>query len=142
MRYRRLSYRYAVLTARREPPPIDELGRVERLGVALAQPRWRPPIDVYETAAALSVTVELAGIETDDLEVLLFDDAVVVEGQRRLPPADGDGVYHAVEIRQGPFRAEIELPVPIDPERIEARYERGLLQMTLGKQTRGQADGD
>jgi HSP20 family molecular chaperone IbpA len=42
-------------------------------------------------------------------------------------------VYHAAGIRQGLFRVELPLPAPVDPERVEARYDRGLLQVTLAK---------
>jgi HSP20 family molecular chaperone IbpA len=42
-------------------------------------------------------------------------------------------MYHAASIRQGPFRVELPLPAPIDPERVEARYDRGLLHITLAK---------
>ena len=42
-------------------------------------------------------------------------------------------MYHAARIRQGPFRVELALPAPVDPERVEARYERGLLHVTLPK---------
>jgi HSP20 family protein len=133
MRYRRMHYRYAVVLAAEQPRPLGDTWRGGGLGVMLAQPCWRPPTDVYETASAVAVTAELAGVETDELDVLLYEDALVVEGQRRLPPAEPNGVYHAAEIRQGRFRLEVTLPAQIDPEHAEAHYERGLLQMTLQK---------
>ncbi|MBI4491358.1 MAG: Hsp20/alpha crystallin family protein [Chloroflexi bacterium] len=133
MRYRRLSYRYALVLAAGQPRPLGPLGPAEQLGVWLAQPRWRPPADVYETVRTITVAVELAGVEQDELDVVLYEDALVVEGQRRLPMFEAGGVYHAAEIRQGPFRLELPLPAAIDPERVDARYERGLLQITLAK---------
>jgi HSP20 family molecular chaperone IbpA len=42
-------------------------------------------------------------------------------------------VYHAAGIRQGPFQVEVPLPAPVDPERVEARYEAGLLRISLAK---------
>ena len=77
--------------------------------------------------------VDLAGVEEDDLEVQLFEDMLVVEGRRRLPSCQEGAVYHAVGIRQGPFRVELPLPAPVDAERVEARYDRGLLRITLPK---------
>lgn len=136
MRYRRLSYRYAVVLGSSRPVAGQLLGDpwgVERQRVSLAQPSWCPPADVYETESTITVTVELAGVDQDRLEALLFQDAVVVEGQRRLPPAEGGGVYHAAQIRQGPFRLEVPLPAPIDPDRVEAHYDRGLLRITFVK---------
>ena len=139
MRYRRLSYRYAVVLATggaasgAGPRPFGDAWRGEGRGVTLAQTVWCPPADVYETHSTITVTVELAGVDQDELDALLFEDALVVEGRRHLPPADGRGVYHAAQIRQGPFRLEIPLPAPIDPEQVDARYERGLLQITFAR---------
>jgi HSP20 family molecular chaperone IbpA len=58
---------------------------------------------------------------------------LIVEGQRRLQTAGPHGVYHVAEIRQGPFRLELPLPVAIDQERVEARQDRGLLRITFPK---------
>jgi HSP20 family protein len=133
VRYRHVSYRYAMIVTTGEPGPLGDVWRAGRLGVVLAQPRWRPATDVYETAAAFTVLVELAGVEQDGLDVLLFEDAVLIEGQRQLPVAEEHGVYQAAEIRQGPFRAEVSLPVAIDPTGVEARYEEGILRIVLPK---------
>ncbi len=140
MRYRRLRYRYALVLAAEHGTmpsgglrPIGDAWRTERPGFMLAQTTWRPPADVYETEAAITVTVELAGVDHEELDVQLFDDAVVVEGERRLPRSEAQGVYHAAELRQGRFRLELGLPAPIDPERVTAEYDRGLLQIVFMK---------
>jgi HSP20 family protein len=105
----------------------------------LAEPVWRPSADVYETADGLTVTVELAGVDAEEVDVVVYQDALVVEGVRRLPPPDSDGVYHAAELRQGRFRLPLALPLTVDPERGEARYDRGLLEISL---VRARGDGD
>ena len=132
MRYRRVSYRYAMVISSREPRPFGDPWWVTQTRVPLAQPRWRPPTDVYENATSITVTVELAGVDPEELDILLYEDAVVVEGTRRLP-GERPCVFHEVEIRQGPFRVEVALPASIDPDRVDAHYERGLLQLTLPK---------
>lgn len=133
MRYRRLHYRYAVVLAAERPRPLGDIWHAERPGVTVALPCWRPPADVYETADTIGVTVDLAGVEVDDLDIVLFEDALIVEGQRQLPPAEAPRRYHTAEIRQGAFRLELALPFTIDPEQADAVYHRGLLQMTLKK---------
>ncbi len=132
MRYRRLSYRYAMLVEN-QPRPLGDQWRVERIGVVVAQPRWRPATDVYETQSAFTVICELAVVAQEDLEVQLFQDALVVEGRRRVPPPEGGGVYHSVEIRQGLFQTAVMFPRPIDEQAVEARFENGLLVVTLPK---------
>jgi HSP20 family protein len=128
-----MSYRYAVVLNSGHLRPLGATPYVDPSVVRLAQTCWRPAADVYETADAITVTVEVAGIDPEAVEVTIFEDAVVVEGQRRLPPIGGAGVYHAAEIRQGRFRLELALPAAIDGERVEARYERGLLLLVIPK---------
>ncbi|MCC6179600.1 MAG: Hsp20/alpha crystallin family protein [Chloroflexi bacterium] len=134
MRYRRLSYRYAMVLATGGGRSFGAPWRPPAASVSLAGPGWRPPTDVVETASEIVVTVELAGIDQEALDILLFEDALIVEGTRRLPPARAAGVYHAAEIRQGPFRLELLLPGQIDPNTVEARYDRGLLELHFVKQ--------
>jgi HSP20 family protein len=133
MRYRRLSYRYALAITAGATRPLDQTWRAERPGPRLAQTCWRPAADVYETPTAVAITVDLAGVDLDELELLIYEDALVVQGQRRVPPAEAEGVYHAAEIRHGPFRLELALPAPIDPDRADARYEQGLLRLRFPK---------
>lgn len=135
MRYRRLSYRYAVVMAAASPRAFAEGWPRQSTGVGPAQHTWRPPADVIETATEVIVVVELPGVDHEELDVLLFEDALIVEGERRLPPAHAAGVYHVAEIRQGKLRLELRLPAQIDPEQVDARYERGILEMHLVKQT-------
>jgi len=132
MHYRRLSYRYAMVVRSGQTWPLGDIWQSDRLRL-LVQPRWRPDADTYETATTVEILVDLAGVEEDDLEVQLFEDVLVVEGRRQLPSCQEGAVYHAVGIRQGPLRVELPLPAPVDAERVEARYERGLLRITLPK---------
>lgn len=138
MRYRRISYRYA-LTIRTGPEPLGSGYLAGRERIRLAQPWWRPAADIAETPGAIAVTVELAGISVDDLDVLLYDDAVVIEGERHLPPPSVDARYHAAEIRQGRFRLEVPLPCGIDAEAARARYDNGLLLLEFPKANGGAA---
>jgi HSP20 family molecular chaperone IbpA len=132
MRYRRLHYRYAMLVGASSTWLSGDVWSTDRLRL-LATPRWRPDADMYETTRAVEVIVDLAGVEEEDFEVQLFEDALVVEGFRRLPSCAEGAIYQAAAIRQGPFRLEVVLPAPVDSERVEARYDGGLLRITLAK---------
>ena len=132
MRYRRLSYRYSMVVQSVSTRPFGDIWESDRLR-GLVQGRWRPDADTYETATSVEIIVELAGIEEDDFEVQLFQDALVVEGRRHLSPCQRDARYHAAGIRQGPFRVELPLPAPVDSEGVSAHWERGLLRITLPK---------
>jgi HSP20 family protein len=133
MRYRRLGYQYTLVSSQTATWTLGPLWRGPVLNLVLGRPQWRPDADMCESASAIEVVVDLAGVDEDDLEIQLFDNALIVEGERRLPACDTAGIYHAAGVRQGPFRLVLPLPAAIDAEKVEAHYGRGLLQITLGK---------
>ncbi len=136
MRYRRLSYRHAVVLTTGQNRSFDDPRLTGSPGVRFAHTHWSPAADVCESDTAIEVTVDLAGVDQDELDVVLYEDALIVEGRRRLA-ASPTGVYHLAEIRQGPFRLELGLPVAFDSDRVEARYDQGLLRITFPKRGRG-----
>jgi HSP20 family protein len=127
MRYRHVRSHYAARLA------SVQLWEISRLTIPIADAYWRPDVDVFDGRGALVVTLELAGVDPDAIDVLLFDDALVVEGRRDVPTGDDGGVYRLARIRQGPFRIELPLPEPIDPESVTAHHQHGLLRITLQK---------
>lgn len=129
MRYRHLGVRSNIVMSL-----TPEFGwQVARTTVVLSEPGWRPDTDVYETESSMVVVVDMAGMDEEDFELLLFDDALVIEGHRTVPPLDQRAVYRVAAIRQGPFRIAIGLPGPVDPAHVTARYDAGLLRITLGR---------
>lgn len=136
LRYRRVTYRYTG-----PGTSLDQFLRriweLNRQPAWQTQLYWRPPTDVLEGPGGLLVKMELAGVTESDVEVTLFEDMLVVAGQRReeYPEELACPVhqcrYHESGIRYGPFRAEIYLPLPVDAERVTARFERGFLYVAL-----------
>ncbi len=94
---------------------------------------WRPHAEVYETRDALVVRVELAGIDEAALDISVEDRLLQIRGVRRHDVGDERRVYHQLGIAYGPFSAEVFLPFAIEPERVEAVYEGGMLEVTLPK---------
>jgi HSP20 family protein len=115
---------------------IDELVRQAQPSHSIARrtASWRPPTDLHETEDAYFVKVEIAGMAEEDIEVTLYEDAVVVSGVRadESLPAEGAS-FHEAQIRYGPFQAAIPLPSHIDRASAEARYANGFLRLRLPK---------
>ena len=132
MRYRRVSYRYSLVLTGVQAQPWDDPRVNDGLRVRFAQTYWRPAADVCESARAFEITVDLAGVDQEDLDVVLFEDAVIVEGKRHAH-CGPNVVFHVAEIHQGPFRLELTLPAIIDQDAVEAHYERGLLRISVPK---------
>ena len=120
---------------------IDRLrGEIDELFADLWQlPRFaglragfRPQIDclISDDPPRITVVADLAGVDPDAVEVLVAGRDLVVAGERARPKAEGFR-YHQMEIDYGPFRRALALPADVDVERAEARYERGLLVVTL-----------
>jgi HSP20 family molecular chaperone IbpA len=127
--YRRMALRYREAAGHR-PRPLAA-GAAARF--PLAAPEWRPPADLYETPTSLEIRVDLPGVPEDRLDVTLYDDGLVIGGERPCPRQAGEVVYHYMEIPYGAFRLEVPVPAEVDPDRIAARYEGGFLQVTLPK---------
>jgi HSP20 family molecular chaperone IbpA len=130
LRYQRRHVRSAALGTTERPGAVIEWWRFTGT-VVVAPVAWRPRADVYETQDGVLVSVELAGVEAEDLDVQLFEDAVVVEGSRPVPEAFSDGRYHLAEIPRGRFRLRLALQGVVDPDRAEARFEAGLLELVM-----------
>jgi HSP20 family protein len=132
MRYRRIRYRYTEVVGKSRTRLLGEREPFVSRAV-IAGPQWKPPADVYETADAYVVIIELAGVNENQIEITLHPDALIVEGVRSCE-ACGDARYHAAQIWYGPFRLEAAFPTPIDMERVTGRFERGFLLLTLPKE--------
>jgi HSP20 family molecular chaperone IbpA len=95
---------------------------------------WRPAADVYVKPTTVDVTLEIPGVSLEDLRVDLLENALGIEGRRRLPDqVDVRGIYHVVEIRRGGFRAEIARPTRVETRPRELRCELGLLFVSFNK---------
>jgi HSP20 family protein len=112
---------------------MDELlgDAFEQRGVARGRGGFAPPVDVAYTSepARAIVTVEVAGVDPDQLEIEVQGRQLVVGGQRA-PAADCE-VYQRVEIECGRFRRVIELAGEVVAEEARATYTDGMLRIEL-----------
>jgi HSP20 family protein len=93
---------------------------------------FRPNVDCFHTddPHALTVVVELPGIDPATLQVVVTDRLLVVAGDRRRLQAPAR-VYEQMEIDYGPFRRQVRLTEEVDPARARATYENGILTVEL-----------
>jgi HSP20 family protein len=89
-----------------------------------------PLVDIYETASAFVVEVELPGCEKKDIALSICCSTLVVEAQAR--DEAGPGVtYICLERSTGRFCRAIEIPPAADLDGVQARYQRGLLTVAF-----------
>jgi HSP20 family molecular chaperone IbpA len=96
---------------------------------------WRPPIDVFETARGLVVRAELGGLTTNEVQVLLDGDELIIRGERVIDPHIGRRVYHESRIRYGRFEALVRIPFAVEAESATADYADGFLSIQLPRLT-------
>jgi len=94
---------------------------------------WAPALDISERKDAYLVTVELPGVEADDLEITLEDGLLTIQGERHFAHDSSEQQFHRVERRYGAFRRSITLPAHVMAEGIEATFEDGVLQIMVPK---------
>ena len=97
---------------------------------------WCPLADILESPEKIRVNVELAGMKEDEIEITLYEDALVISGERHVDPDHQKGwSYCEAQIRYGPFRVEVFIPTPVTADAITAHYENGILSVDLPKLT-------
>ena len=94
---------------------------------------WAPALDISERKDAYLVTVELPGVEADDLEITLEDGLLTIQGERYFAHDSSEQQFHRVERRYGAFRRAITLPAQVMAEGIQATVEDGVLQILVPK---------
>ena len=96
-----------------------------------------PYTDVYETEEALTVVMEMPGVDRKELEVELKDDVLRVEGRIDFAKYEGmEPVY--TEYNVGHWTRSFALSDKVDRERIAAQLEDGVLTLTLPKTAEAQ----
>jgi HSP20 family protein len=121
--------------------PIDRLrGEMEELFADLWQvPRFtrrrggfRPQIDCYRTErpAALTVVVDLGGIDPSKIQIYADERTLVVAGERHRPRSAGR-MYQQMEIDYGRFTRQVALGEDVDVAASKATYKRGILTIVM-----------
>ena len=79
----------------------------------------------------VEVCLEAPGMESEDFEIQVIEDTLVVRGEKKVERERREGRYHVTERAYGAFERAVALPVPVDPDGARARYRRGVLQVSL-----------
>ena len=92
---------------------------------------WTPPTDVYETETGLNVKVEVAGMQEEDIEVVVEEQILIIRGVR--VDQNERRAYHQMEIRSGKFEIAIGLPSGLNLDEASAEYNQGFLTINFPK---------
>jgi HSP20 family protein len=95
-------------------------------------PCWEAPVDIFETADALTIVIALPGVDPEVVQVTLSAGVLIVSGERPLPGGLKNARIHRLEIPHGHFQRRIELP-PARLELASRHLANGCLMLQLHK---------
>lgn len=91
-----------------------------------------PSVNIYARDDSLLVTSELPGFDENALDVTVRDDVVTIAGEVRAQENGNGGVaWRHRERGRGRFSRTVELPFRVDPDKVDARYDNGVLEIEL-----------
>lgn len=93
---------------------------------------WSPTADVVETPDGFEISLELAGIQSEAVQVEAHGHWVTVRGTRPFPSESGEGV-HRMERRYGPFVRTFELPAEVDGATATRVTHEGVLRLSIAR---------
>jgi len=94
---------------------------------------WAPAVDIYETENELVLAAEVPGLSEKDVEIKIEDNTLTLKGERRFEKETKEENYHRIERSYGSFYRAFTLPNSIDPEKIQAEHENGVLKVVMPK---------
>lgn len=94
---------------------------------------WIPAADIQESADELKISLELPGMTKDDVEVTIDNGVLSIRGERQFEDAKEGETYHRVERSYGQFERAFQMPRSVDPEKVKARFDNGVLTLSLAK---------
>jgi len=92
---------------------------------------WAPTIDVLQRDRDIVVRAELPGARPEDVDITLHDGVLTISGRREEEKQEERGGYLVRERRSGSFRRSLQVPQDVDESKIKARFENGVLEVTI-----------
>lgn len=91
----------------------------------------KPSVDIAESKKAYRISVEVPGIEPDQIDLHVEGDTLVLSGEKRQESEDDDEGFHRVERSYGQFRRVLALPEDADADGIKADFKNGVLKIRV-----------
>jgi HSP20 family protein len=95
--------------------------------------RWIPAMDLVEEKDRFVLHADLPGVSEDEVNVELEENVLTISGERKSEHEDRKEGYYRIERASGSFSRSLTLPEGVDPDAINARFEQGVLEVTIPK---------
>ena len=97
---------------------------------------WFAPTDVSEDENTLRISMELPGVDPSDVRLSLENNVLTIRGEKKQQSEENNERVHRFERTYGMFERTFALPNTVDPDKVEARYENGVLLVTIPRAER------
>jgi len=110
------------------------------------EPPWRreavweaaPAVDIAESENGYEITVELPGMDEKNVEVKVVNGTLTIKGEKQEEKEEKKKDYYLHERHFGSFERSFEIPEGVDADKIEAKFKKGVLTVTLPKKPEAQ----
>lgn len=92
-----------------------------------------PRVDILEDEKAFEIHVAVPGVNKEDFKIDLNDNLLTVSGERKITREKKEGNFQSIETQFGTFSRSFNLPDNVDPSKISAKYNNGILELIVPK---------
>ena len=103
-------------------------------GSSVATSDWVPAVDIKEEKDSFVIVADIPGVDPKDIEVHMENGMLTIKGEKESEKKEEREGYKRVERSFGSFYRRFSLPDSADAEKITARSNNGVLEVTIGKQ--------
>jgi len=94
---------------------------------------FNPRIDIHEDEENINVTAEIPGVKKENLKITLQDNILTIEGEKKKEEEKKEKNFYRTERVFGNFKRCFTLPVEVDSDKVEAKFENGTLNIRIKK---------
>jgi HSP20 family protein len=111
-------------------PRQSRRGEIEPLTETI---NFVPAVDVVENDKEVIVRADLPGIDKKDIKIKVEPEEVIISGESKKERKEKEEDYYIEERVYGSFYREIPLPAEVDPDKAQAKFENGILELSIPK---------
>jgi HSP20 family protein len=101
----------------------------------------KPSVDIKEDKKNYTITVEVPGVNEEDVRLELQNNNLVIQGEKKSEEKQEEETYHSIERTYGSFKRILTLPEDCDQENIEAKFKDGVLSITIPRKEISKPEG-
>lgn len=123
-----------LLGFKRDPKKdIHESFKFQRSYIMISKKVWDPNTDIYETPQAIVLKLEVAGLKSDDIEIISQENKLIIKGDRKDRSPSNKQRYHQMQIDYGEFEKVFVFPFIVNSDEIKAVFSDGFLEINIPK---------